>query len=665
MARLPKMGEEAWGEVLNEYLLVAHNADGTPRQENLGALAATVGLSDLKTANPTGQNIKGLLLSNDGTNLLWQTKVEINVMDYGAKGDGVTDDTDAIQAAINAASGGGAVILPRGIFRVRQLKIRNKGTTITGAARFGTQIVRHSGELPLIEMNGSGTMTGHLRYCSLTNLMISGNNMLGHLVRSIYADNLVFRDINFIHCLGTATDLTEVWDTRFESCAWEDCGSLTEPAAWLRNSQPAGTFGYSLDNTNQIHFVTCRWEGFRNGALKLDSAANGSQSRLNGIFIVACKMESSVLAGSALQIGPGSTVLYVTQLYMAMMALDTGFTTPINAIEDAGSQVFMTNVYVQWGIGVGLANALAHVTDGTPHMYHEVSTFYPTEDPADATIVIEPEVMEVMVSCLWVNRGKDILGEASTMLEGNPHMGLEVPLHYPSSFRVVDTMAGKDLIKIDANATRPVAILPNGVDIAGFSDTYTTEKWRIVSATGGARFAAGKFQIDAAKGYVGINTTPYTNIAMLIRPATEGDRGLAIVRPSGSSMYRLLEFQDEAYAIQGQAFDSNGRPVAVGTPAVVTKGDQVSYANPRVQVRDIAGNITAAVRPSPTAPGTIATVTFSRAYSAAPLNITITDHSAVWANLYVSARSATGFTISTRNALQGGSILNFDYSVIA
>ena len=666
MARLPQDGEQDWGKILNEFLLVSHNEDGTERTKSLGALAASVGLADLITTNPSGQNTKGWLLTNDGSNLLWRPNRELNVADFGAKGDGVTDDTAAIQAAINAAVGGGSIFLPRGKYMVRQLVIRNKGTTLTGAARFGTQLIRLSGDLPLIEMSGAATMAGHLRYCSLTNLMISGNGMKGHLVRSIYADNLVFRDINFIACDGTATDLTEVWDTRFESCAWEHCGSFEEPATWLRNSQPPDTFGFSLDNTNQIHFVTCRWEGFKNGALKLDSAVNGSVSRLNGIFLVACKMESSLLAGTAFQIGLGCTVIYVTQLYMAMMALDPNYSGgPINAIDDAGSQVFMTNVYVQWGPQFGLANAVAHVISGTPHMYHEIGTFYPSEDPASATVVAEADAIEVMVTCLWINRGVDTIGNVSSMLEASAHMGLEVPIHSPSTFRIVDKMMGRDMVKVDANATRPALILPNSVDIVGFSSGYTNEKWRIVGASGGAKFAAGKFQIEPTKGYVGINTTPFTGIAMLIRPAAEGDRGLAMVRPTSSSMFRLLEFQDENYNIQGQAFDSNGRPVAVGTPPVVTKGDQVSYANPKVQVRDIAGNITAAVKPAPTAPGTIATVTFSRAFVAAPLFITIADHSAVAANLYVSARSATSFTISTRNALQGGSILNFDDSVIA
>lgn len=38
----------------------------------------------------------------------------INVMDYGATGDGTTNDTVAVQAALDAATGGGVVYFPPG-----------------------------------------------------------------------------------------------------------------------------------------------------------------------------------------------------------------------------------------------------------------------------------------------------------------------------------------------------------------------------------------------------------------------------------------------------------------------------------------------------------------------------------------------------------------------
>lgn len=663
MARLPIPGGDShkWAEILNEFLLVAHNADGTARATH-STLAATVGLSDLRTKNSATKNA---VLSNDGIDLLWKKPREINAQDYGAVGDGVTDDTDAIQAAINAAANGGAITLPHGTFKVRSLKIRNKGTAIIGAARHGTRLIRHSGTDPLIDMSGTATGIGHLRYCSLINLMISGNNMPGTLVRSYYADNSIYRDVSFISCPDVATDFVEVWDTRFESCTWEHCGTTELPATLLRNSMPQGEFGYSTDNTNQVHFIACRWEAFKNGAIRLHGEANGSTSMLNGIFFVACKMESSVLAGPAFQIWKGGTVIFVNQLYMAMMARDAGYTGSIDAIEDRGTHVFMTDLYVQWGSALGLARSVMHVVRGNPHMYHEISTFYPSEDPAQATLWVEPEATETMISCLWVNRGMPIKGDAGKMLDSSPHMGLNLPLHHPGAFRITDHATNKDLVKVDSNPTRPALHLLNSVDCVGFSDNYTSEKWRIISSTGSARFAGNKFQIEGSKGHVGINVTPFTNIAMLIKAAAEGDRGLAIVRPTSTATSRLMEFQDETYNIQGQAFDSNGRPVAVGTPPKVTAGAQVSYANPGLQVRDIAGNISVAIKPSPTAPGTIATVTFSRPYAAIPISITLTNHSTVSAELYISTRTASSFTVSTRNALPGGTILNFDYAVVA
>lgn len=676
MARLPVPGgdSDSWASILNEYLLIAHNPDGSQRVASIPP--HSVDLHDLNVINPIDQQVANLVLSNDNSRLVWKkagevlratSKIFLNVGDFGAKGDGVTDDTVAIQAAIDTAENGGVIEFQRGTYMVQGLKIRKNGTSLNGGARWGTRLVSLDDTMPLIAVNGTatGTSGGHIRYCTISNMTLNGGRNAGRLLHMTYADSCAVTNVDFVYCNDTALDLVEVWDTRFNNCIWENCGTNTRPAVLLRNSMPAGQFGFSDDNTNQIHFILCRWEGFRNGAIRLEGAANGSTRLLNGIFFTSCKMETRFAAGAPFQIMDGTTIVFVNQLYIAVMAVDLDTAKPIDAIEDHGTHIFMTDVYIQWGAETDIANSLVHIWRSGPHMYYKLSTYYPTEDPAGAAFIVEPGSVDVVIACAVINRGRLVTGDVSSVMLSSPRSGTSIALDASGTFKVTSTVINKDLLKLDNSGTRPSLNMVNGLDIAGFSDSYVTEKWRIVNGTGAARFASGKFQIEGTKGYVGINATPFTGIAMIIRAAAGDDRGLAIVRPSASAFNRLLEFQDETNAIQGQAFDSSGRPLAVGTPPRVTAGAQANSAVPRIQVRDIAGNVTAVVRPVPTAAGTVATITFSRPYTAAPLSIAIHDHSTTDAGLYVSARSASNFTVSTRFALPAGATINFDYSVIA
>ena len=674
MARLPNPGGDvgAWAEILNEYLRVSHNEDGTQKLESIPL--RSVDLPQLSVKNNPDQDVSELVLTNDNSRLYWRdagslvrakSRLRVNVIDFGAKGDGQTDDTAAVQAAIDSIENGGVVEFPRGTYVVSGLVVRRNGTALSGESRLGSRIVRREGSTgPLVTISGTASMNGHIKFCVVNNLTLAGNYKPGTLLQSYYADNLIFREVNFRTCDGTAIDFVEVWDTRFNNCTWENCGNATMPACLFRNSMPQGEFGYSDDNTNQVHFTGCRWEGWGNGAVRLDGAANGSPRLLNGFFFVSCKMESRHAAGPAMQIMPGSTLVFVNQLYVAIMAAEPDLVKPLDAIEDHGSHIFMTDVYVQWGEEVNIANSLVNIKRSGPHMYYKLSTYYPVQDPIEAAVVAAPEAFDVIVSCNVVNRGARTKGNVSEIMPYSSRTGLNLPLEASGTFRLYSTVNGKDLFKTDNTGTRPGIYYANGADMVGYSDAYTTEKWRLVSSTGAARFAGGKFQIEATKGHVGINAAPFTNLAMLIKPAVEGDRGIAVVRPTVTSTTRLMEFQDETFNVQGMAIDSHGRPIGVGTPARVTAGDQMSYANPGIQVRDIAGNVVGAVRPSPTAPGVIATITFSRAYNTPPLSISIADHSPTPADLYVSARSTTGFTVSTRQALRGGMPVNFDYTVV-
>lgn len=67
--------------------------------------------------------------------------VTTNVRDYGAAGDGASDDSDAFEAAVRATPRGGVVFFPAGTYRLtRTTRIWNAEIVIRGAGRDETTL---------------------------------------------------------------------------------------------------------------------------------------------------------------------------------------------------------------------------------------------------------------------------------------------------------------------------------------------------------------------------------------------------------------------------------------------------------------------------------------------------------------------------------------------
>lgn len=104
--------------------------------------------------------------------------VPLNARDFGAKGDGVTDDTAALQAALDAAcaAGGGELLIPAGEYLVSStLKLERTALTLRGEGSSGYTYSPNTTNLVWIGDDGGTLM--ETRGCS--GLVISGMNWIG------------------------------------------------------------------------------------------------------------------------------------------------------------------------------------------------------------------------------------------------------------------------------------------------------------------------------------------------------------------------------------------------------------------------------------------------------------------------------------------------------
>ena len=114
----------------------------------------------------------------------------VSVKDYGAKGDGVTDDTAAIQAAINSfgaanTATGGTVFFPVGVYKITSSLLLNYGTSLLGGGGLSVKIVAN-GNFEAIRW--STQIPSYSRQISIDGFWISGAGKL-----SGFANNSAIR----------------------------------------------------------------------------------------------------------------------------------------------------------------------------------------------------------------------------------------------------------------------------------------------------------------------------------------------------------------------------------------------------------------------------------------------------------------------------------------
>lgn len=222
----------------------------------------------------------------------------VSVGSYGAVGDGTTNDTAAIQAAINALpSAGGVVLFDAAVYVVNgTLTITDKECVLllgkgaehgalysSSGPTKGTVLKRVSGAGTLLSV-GASTAAASSSGIGVESLTIDGNNLAatGLLITSVYGG--LFKDLHIRNCTTVALDTTTVDLAGLEdtqACVFERITirqvESTGGIGMRLGSAAAGLGNTSLNSLNDVLILHTNGVG-----LKMNDCDG---NRLNGILV--------------------------------------------------------------------------------------------------------------------------------------------------------------------------------------------------------------------------------------------------------------------------------------------------------------------------------------------------------------------------------------------
>jgi hypothetical protein len=239
----------------------------------------------------------------------------VSVKDFGAVGDGVTDDTAAIQAAIDASDG---VYFPSGTYRINSKISFSKSISIVGSDKNAAIIHSYVDDyaIEITYVAGNSTL--------LENLSIeykgSGSNGAGVYyfgpTTNTFA-NLIFRDFP-----QQAFHFVQAVQARMSNCTIVDCGIGVDVDGGVTNGITlamnelyiaGGTTGIVFTNnpTSAIHLENCIFENLTTGI----SAPGGAGGLCVNCWFESCTNGIVMLNGSGFVIEnatlPGTTNPFV------------------------------------------------------------------------------------------------------------------------------------------------------------------------------------------------------------------------------------------------------------------------------------------------------------------------------------------------------------------
>ena len=246
--------------------LIGNTPAGTIAATNMQSAINEI-VSDL--AASSGSSLVGFLQAGSGAvQRTVQSKLRdvVSVKDFGAVGDGITDDTVAIQAALN--SGAAVVNMDNSNYRITSLSIP-EGVTLKGQGKSKTTLTCASNTTPIVMANvNDAGLEGILiiAHASQTAAIIAINATTKTVARCRVID---------VQCSGSVTDFPFIslattsgaygnWAHIIEDVSVSGCGTIFRAetnfaASWINSIQMSHV--YANDFIRGVHLINTAGEG--------------------------------------------------------------------------------------------------------------------------------------------------------------------------------------------------------------------------------------------------------------------------------------------------------------------------------------------------------------------------------------------------------------------